>query len=80
MNNSFQEILGYVAFYPNEYFCPKSYVTGSIDLTENSYCIHHFAKSWIPFKYKWRNTIKLKFIKVFGYSNIQKIINVLKPK
>ena len=31
MNNKFQEIEDYVAFYPNDYFCPKSYKTGSID-------------------------------------------------
>jgi hypothetical protein len=78
MNNKFQEIQGYVTFYPNDYFCPKSYVTGSIDLTQNSYCIHHFAKSWIPLKYKWRNIIKLKFIKLFGYNNIQKIVTLFK--
>ncbi len=78
MNNKFQEIQGYVTFYPNDYFCPKSYVTGSIDLTQNSYCIHHFAKSWIPLKYKWRNIIKLKLIKLFGYNNIQKIVTLFK--
>lgn len=78
MNNKFQEIDGYVAFYPNDYFCPKSYKTGSIDLTKNSYCIHHFAKSWIPLKYKWRNIIKLKVIKLFGYNNIERVISILK--
>lgn len=78
MNNKFQEIEDYVAFYPNDYFCPKSYKTGSIDLTKNSYCIHHFAKSWIPLKYKWRNIIKLKMIKLFGYNNIEKIVSLFK--
>lgn len=78
MNNKFQEIEDYVAFYPNDYFCPESYKTGSIDLTKNSYCIHHFAKSWIPLKYKWRNIIKLKMIKLFGYNNIEKIVSLFK--
>ncbi|TXI94445.1 MAG: glycosyl transferase [Chryseobacterium cucumeris] len=78
MNNKFQEIEDYVAFYPNDYFCPKSYKTGSIDLTKNSYCIHHFAKSWIPLRYKWRNIIKLKMINFFGYNNIQKIVSLFK--
>lgn len=76
MNNTFQEIKNYVAFYPNDYFCPKSYKTGNIDLTDNSYCIHHFAKSWIPMKYKWRNVFKMKLMNVFGYKNIQKIIDL----
>lgn len=78
MNNTFQEIANYVAFYPNDYFCPKSYKTGSIDLTENTYCIHHFAKSWVPFKYKWRNILKLKAIQIFGYKNVERFINSLK--
>jgi len=31
--------------FPKDYFCPKSR-TGIITLTENTYCIHHFAASW----------------------------------
>ena len=78
MNNTLQEIPGYVAFYPNEYFCPKSYKTGNIDLTANSYCIHHFAKSWIPAKKRWRNIAKMKVMNIFGHQNIQKIIDLIK--
>lgn len=78
MNNTFQEINNYVTFYPNDYFCPKSYKTGNIELTDNSYCIHHFAKSWIPMKEKWRNIIKMKMMNIFGYKNIQNIIDILK--
>ena len=77
MNNTFQEIEGYVSFYPNDYFCPKSYKTGNIDLTENSYCIHHFAKSWIPFRKKWKNILKMKTMNVFGAKNVQKLVNKL---
>ncbi|MBT0607932.1 glycosyl transferase [Aequorivita echinoideorum] len=71
MNNKFQEISNYVAFYPNDYFCPKSYRTGSINLTQNTHCIHHFAKSWIPLTARWKNNIKLFVIKVFGYNSIK---------
>jgi hypothetical protein len=78
MNNTFQEIKDYVTFYPNEYFCPKSYKTGKIELTDNSYCIHHFAKSWILPRKRWRNILKMKAMGVFGINNIQKIIDVFK--
>jgi hypothetical protein len=78
MNNTFQEIKGYVTFFSNDYFCPKSYKTGSIDLTDNSYCIHHFAKSWIPMKDKWGNILKMKAMNIFGYKNIQKIIDFIR--
>lgn len=76
MNNTFQEIEGYVSFYPNDYFCPKSYKTGDIELTENSYCIHHFAMSWLPFHKKWKNVLKIKTMNIFGSKMIQKIISV----
>ena len=78
MNNSFQDKKGYVCFYPNDFFCPKSYKTGKIELTENSYCIHHFAKSWIPFYQKWKNIAKMKFMYWFGVKNIQSIIDFIK--
>ena len=33
---------------PADWFSPKSYKTGKICLTKNTYTIHHFAGSWIP--------------------------------
>ena len=32
--------------YPNEYLTAKSYETGIITITENTYAVHHFAGSW----------------------------------
>lgn len=78
MNNTFQKIDRYVAFYPNDYFCPKSYKTGSIDLTKNSACIHHFAKSWIAPQKRWRNILKMKAMNTFGHKNIQWLIDIIK--
>lgn len=78
MNNRFQEIKGYVTFYTNDVFCPKSYKTGLIELTDDSHCIHHFAKSWIPFRKKWRNIIKMRVMKILGPDFVLKIISLLK--
>ena len=33
-------------FFPSEYFCPKDYRTGALNVTENTYTIHHFDGSW----------------------------------
>ena len=44
-NNPLQTINGFTLL-PNDYLCPKSYETGEINLTENSYTIHHFNASW----------------------------------
>ena len=32
--------------YPPEYFCPKSFQTGMLKLTKNTYSIHQFDASW----------------------------------
>lgn len=47
LNNKLQVFNDFV-MYPSEYFCPKSWSTHKINITENSYTIHHFAGSWVP--------------------------------
>ena len=44
-NDTLQTVCG-MTFYPHDYFCPKSHVTGEIHTTENTVCIHHFDGSW----------------------------------
>ena len=43
--NSYQNYKNCMHIFPKDYFCPKGR-TGIITLTENTYCIHHFAGSW----------------------------------
>jgi len=45
LENSYQVYENCMHIFPKDYFCPKSR-TGIITLTENTYCIHHFAASW----------------------------------
>ena len=33
---------------PSEFFSPKDYWTGKIEITTNTICIHHFMGSWLP--------------------------------
>ena len=71
-NNSNQNFKG-LSIYSKDYFSPKDALTSKIELTENSFCIHHFSATWI----KPSARIKLKiyrFInKVFG-KKISKIV------
>lgn len=46
LNNCYQVYKDQLHLFPKDYFCPKSYKTLEIELTENTYCIHHFAGSW----------------------------------
>ena len=33
---------------PSEFFSPKYYWTGKVEITEKTVCIHHFLGSWLP--------------------------------
>lgn len=39
-----------VKIYPPEYFLPYNHHNNKLNLTPNSYCIHHFSKSWVKTK------------------------------
>ena len=46
LNNKKQTISGFT-IYPFEYFCPKDFFTGKLNITSNTYAIHHFDGSWL---------------------------------
>lgn len=59
-----------MTIYPWEYFCPMSYKSGILNITENTYTIHHYTASWksdeeILMK-KISNSLENKFGKSFG--------------
>jgi len=45
LSNTYQVYKNSMHIFPAEYFCPMSY-TGRIVITNNTYCIHHYASSW----------------------------------
>ncbi|GHU74396.1 glycosyl transferase [Spirochaetia bacterium] len=44
-NNTYQKF-GVFTAYPQDYFSPKDFITGKINITANTYSIHHYAMSW----------------------------------
>lgn len=46
--SEFDFSLDSVCILPMDYFSPKNYVTKKIQITENTYAIHHFAGTWQP--------------------------------
>lgn len=36
----------HIPVFPCDFFSPKSYKTGKIEISNNTYCIHHFSGSW----------------------------------
>lgn len=46
-----------ILIYPVEYFCPVSY-TNEISITPQTYTIHHYAGSWLPWSEKMKRKIR----------------------
>lgn len=40
IKDEIQKIAG-ISVYPKEYFCPKDFETGKLNITSNTYSIHH---------------------------------------
>ena len=76
--SSYQDLAGgIVTMYPHDYFCPKDWQTGNINLTENSHTIHHFAGSWHTEAQKKQaaknNARREKYIARYGIEKTEKI-------
>lgn len=44
--------------YPREYFCPLDYESGKLNITNNTYTIHHYSATWITPQQKLYRRIK----------------------
>ncbi len=85
LESSFQELKnGLVTIYPFDYFCPKDWETGKINLTENSHTIHHFSGSWHDEELKkkvkkYRKKLN-KYIDKYGKEDGKKKLNEVELK
>lgn len=70
--NKIQKIAD-VTIYPVEYFCPKNYETGELNITENTYSIHHYDASWVDDFGKKVNQIKNKIYSTINNKMIRKL-------
>ncbi|MGG0237735.1 glycosyltransferase family 32 protein [Bacillus rhizoplanae] len=76
-NGEYQEIEGIGTFYPQTYFSPYDYINCRKFITENTYTMHHFYKSWLPPKARFKSTIKIIASKVIGGENIARIRKIV---
>lgn len=60
-----QQIDGFT-FFSEEYFCPLSCVTDSLNITEYTISIHHYNASWLTDNEKKRIVFVNKYKKLFG--------------
>jgi hypothetical protein len=66
-----------IYLFPKDYFCAKNHGTGVIEKTKNTYCIHHFAMSWINQEDKFLANFKRKLMSIFGVKTISIVIRVI---
>lgn len=77
-NNKYQRISDEVHLFPKDYFCPKSQVSGRIESSENTYCIHHFSGSWMPLKAKRLTKTKRALMRIIGVKNVEFLIKTFR--
>ena len=64
-------------FYPQTYFSPYDYINCRKFITENTYAMHHFYKSWLPFTTRVKTNIKMLLAKIIGGDNILRLRKLL---
>lgn len=64
-NGTYQKIDDIVLF-PKDYFYPFDDLTGLFKKTENTYTIHWYDKTWIPFHQRIRTKLTRPFHRIFG--------------
>ncbi len=69
-NGEYQELKGLGAFYPQPYFSPYDYINCRNIRTEDTVTMHHFYKSWLPFRTRIKTNVKLLLSKIIGGENI----------
>ena len=68
-DNSFQKIDALAVVFPTEYFCPLGYYSGKLQITDNTYSIHHFMASWQTEEQKQTRGSRIKERKKRGKKN-----------
>lgn len=68
-----EQFIENVHIFPSDFFCPKSLETGKIQITDNTYSIHHFDASWMPLK----NKFHMRVAQILGPENTKRIKRIL---
>lgn len=77
MNGQYQELESIGVIYPQTYFSPYDYINCRKFISENTYTMHHFYKSWLPAKARFKSNLKTIAAKVIGGDNIAKIRKIV---
>ena len=78
MNGKKQFINDTIAIFPKTYFSPYDYKNGDNFIGEESYAIHHFSQTWLPWYARYRRVLKVKIMKAFGKKRVEQLISLIK--
>ncbi len=71
--NNTKQLIGSVSVYPVDYFCPIDEKSGVLNITENTYSIHHFDASWLNTRQKAKRKLR-QIIGVNRWETLKKIL------
>lgn len=60
------QVVDGIFIYPKEYFCPMSYATGIMDITENTRSVHYYTASWHSEEERRHHAFGQKMSCIFG--------------
>lgn len=81
ITNNSKQIIDDMVFLPTEYMCPKDYTTDKLNVTDNTYSIHHYNASWHTDEQRKWDAKGVKYRKIFGkiignsFINLEILIN-----
>ncbi|WP_036746304.1 glycosyltransferase family 32 protein [Paenibacillus sp. UNC451MF] len=72
-DGQYQEMEGIGVFYPQTYFSPYDYINCRKFITENTYAMHHYHKSWLSPKARLKSKVKTIAAQWIGGDNIARL-------
>ncbi|MBQ6772647.1 MAG: glycosyl transferase [Synergistaceae bacterium] len=81
LDNTEQTLANGFHILPIDYLCPKDLQTGKINLTANTYTIHHFNGSWLPEETRYRTRLSQKMLSLHVPGRISgRLVNFMADK
>jgi len=73
IQNGERQAVENIEIFPADFFCPKSFMTGRINITDNTYSIHYYDSTWKTEKEKKYDSFNRVCCRIFGESTGHKL-------
>ncbi len=81
IQNGARQVVEDIQIFPREYFCPLDFDTGRMNITGNTYSVHHFTASWHGKNGQIYIKVRQLLCRVFGVDRGKEIFgNIMKTK